>query len=938
MQQFLTVRTLRLFLERGWFMTFVVLIIHDNAIAQAIQKPSSCFNADFSNGDFTNWVGHTSVYPHATPGTNISIPYYYRTGIVNGRQTIMTTSTPDPYACKNVMTIPQGEKFAARLGNGGVGTWGDGVKWQRDYLEYTFAVTPSNALLSYKYAVILQDPNSDPSVTPHTPAIRPRFLVTIKDAATGQITDPVCGFFEVVVDETVVGFRECSSADIIAGGGELSSPGSVIYRAWSTVGVDLRNFIGKNVTIQFETWDCGLGGHFGYAYISARCDTFAIQAQTCTSNGSVLLTAPAGFSYKWIPSDETTRSIEIKDAKPGDEVEVILTTTNGCSSNLTTKIYPTITKAAFTHQGSVCLNNSIAFKDSSRSYDTKDTSDVPIITWLWDFGDGTTSTLKDPAHVYNKLGNYTVKLIAINQKGCADTARHTINVLRVPLADFSPIDACKGNSASFTDLSTTTDGNIINWSWKFGDGDTSSLQNPTHLYTATGTKTVTLSVKTDLGCMVSISKALKIWPAPKPLFSASDVCLEFQTIFQNKSTPGDALDPIQTWQWSMGDNSPMTSSKTPIHKYAKTGTYSVVLTATSQRGCSDDTSIAVNVLPPPQSDFTASDGCPGVAMVFTNNSTPAKDITNYEWNFDDKTALSNQKSPEHMYAKHGLYKVTLTVKTSFGCSDSITKTVDVSPPPDIDFDANKYEDCSPLCADFLDHSYSSYDTINKWSWDFGDGENSNTRNPSHCYVKPGVYSVSLKVTTVLGCEGSLTWPNMMRVHPFPTAAFNIATEGILTDTTVVSFYNQSIGAKEWLWNFGDKSPLSSAQHPSHVFGDTGTYSVKLIAVSEHGCKDSTINNLTILPIFRFYIPNAFTPNGNGRNDLFYGYGIGVIEYKLTIFDRWGEKIFETNDIDEGWNGELENTKVQEDVYVYMVWLRDVFKRPHRYHGIVTVIR
>nr|MBA3705823.1 hypothetical protein [Bacteroidota bacterium] len=178
-------------------LSIALLIFYFFASAQA--PPSACDNLDFSRGDFTNWVGHTSVYPANTPGTNVNIPYYYKTGIVPGRQTIINKSTPDIYACSNVMTLPPGVPFCARLGNGGIGPWGDGVQWQRDFLSYSMIVTTSNSLLTYKYAVILQDPNKDVSGNPpHPEPIRPRFGVSILDGS-GKLIDPVCGFYNVVV-------------------------------------------------------------------------------------------------------------------------------------------------------------------------------------------------------------------------------------------------------------------------------------------------------------------------------------------------------------------------------------------------------------------------------------------------------------------------------------------------------------------------------------------------------------------------------------------------------------------------------------------------------------------------------------------------------------------------------------------------------------------
>lgn len=179
-----------------------------------------CVNLDFSSGTFKNWTGYTSCYPFNTPGTNITNPangitppasYYFTQGIVPGRHTIITTSVPDPYTCGNVMTLPPGEKQCVRLGNGGNGSWGNGVAWQREFLTYDFSPSVGNALLIYKYAVVLQDTLPETgSFNNHTKNLRPRFIASITNMQDKVLNDSICYYNEVFADSTLKFLHACN--------------------------------------------------------------------------------------------------------------------------------------------------------------------------------------------------------------------------------------------------------------------------------------------------------------------------------------------------------------------------------------------------------------------------------------------------------------------------------------------------------------------------------------------------------------------------------------------------------------------------------------------------------------------------------------------------------------------------------------------------------
>jgi PKD repeat protein len=915
--------------------------------AQIINPASECDNMDFRRGDFTNWTGHTSVYPPSTPGTNINIPYYYNTGIVNGRQTIMSTSVPDPYTCNSVMTLPPNEPFCARLGNGGIGWWGNGVDWQRDYLSYTLVVTPQNALLTYKYAVVLQDPNNDATNPPHPPPLRPRFIVSILDS-TGTVVDPTCGYFAVVVDSTVPGFRNCSLAGLTSAGGNPSSPAGVVYRAWTTVGVDLRQYVGKSITLQFETWDCGLGGHFGYAYISSRCDAFQLQTQTCARNGAILITAPDGFSYKWQPGGQTTQEIYVYNPAPGDSVSVEMTSVTGCKTTLGTRIYPTIAKANFlANPGIVCPKSPVAFTDSSYSTNTFNNAPVPLATWNWNFGDGTTSTIPSPTHSYNTPGTYTVSLAITTQNGCTDSIQKIVRVMPVPIPNFVTNDICAGNTALFVDSSQVSgSGQIITgWTWTFKDNNaTSSLQNTTHLYPAPGTYTINLAIQTNRGCVNDTSKTIKIWPLPIANFVANDVCIGNTTLFTDKSLPGDPGDVLTNWIWNFEDTTALSSSTNPPHIFLYAGTHYVQLIVSTSRGCVKDTTLNVIVHPLPQPNFSANPICQGSPVLFHDLSTPTGTITSWNWSFGDiLNNTSTLQNPSHVFDSSRIYYPTLVVTSQYGCTDSITLPLNIVPLPVVSFDANKYNGCSPLCVNFVDMSFSQGDPITNWTWTFGDGAGSALQNPPHCYPNPGIYNVTLSVSTVNSCMQSLAWNSMITVYAHPVAGFDPSPTETTEDTPLITFTDQSSGANGWRWTFGDNSGVT-ARDTSHLYSKPGTYLIWQYVKNQYGCLDSTSKEIVITPEWTFYVPNAFTPGTSiGVNDGFIAKGTNITDFEMWIFDRWGNNLYHCTDLNQPWNGKVQNGAdgeivAQQDVYVWKIYLKDVFGNPHNYLGTVTLIK
>lgn len=272
---------------------------------------------------------------------------------------------------------------------------------------------------------------------------------------------------------------------------------------------------------------------------------------------------------------------------------------------------------------------------------------------------------------------------------------------------------------------------------------------------------------------------------------------------------------------------------------------------------------------------------------------------------------------------------------------SNTVSINVNQLPVVDFDAIPTDGCQPLPVSFTNLSAST-PSVTSWLWTFGNGIISTDASPSYTYALPGSFAVGLKATSDSGCVTLLTKPNFITVYPKPKASFYYTPDaGIDILNPDVNFVNTSTGQDNSFWNFNDGSAVVSANSPSHTYADTGLYQVKLVVSTVHNCYDSIVLPLKVNEISTLYVPNAFTPDGNSLNDIFAPQGLQLYDYKMLIFDRWGEKIFESSALNEGWDGKYRGTLCKEGVYVYKIEFKaatgDIKRRVQTRVGHVTLL-
>jgi PKD repeat protein len=544
-------------------------------------------------------------------------------------------------------------------------------------------------------------------------------------------------------------------------------------------------------------------------------------------------------------------------------VTLTVTNTAGSSSTLQRVNYITVwdAKPVANFTGNVtsgAVPLTVLFTDHSTG--------ANITLWQWSFGDGssnvTSATSTNPIHTYNATGKYTVMLTVTNDGGSSTLTRTTyITVSAVatptptatatptptPVANFtaSPTSGNAPLTVTFTNKSTGP--GITSLLWTFGDGNTSTAQNPTDIYSTPGVYNVSLKATNGGGSNTkTITSCITVHNATPVASFTSNVTSGDEPLnvkFYDTSTGSD----ITGWQWSFGDNSSNATTQDPVHTYNSSGSYTVTLTVTNDGGSS--TKKIVNYITvihntPPVASFTytPTNGYAPLTVQFTDTST-GNNINQWSWSFGDSSPVNNLQNPSHTYANPGTYTVTMAAANDGGSSNAPQQQVVVVsiPPPTAAFTANTTSGHDPLSVQFTNQSTGM--AITGILWNFGDGGSSISSNPVHTYTSDGTFTVTLTVTNAGGSNMS-TETNYITVVPNapPAASFTGSpTSGSYPLT--VSFHDTSSGSNiySWLWNFGDGN-TSTQQNPAHVYSGVGVYTVSLTVTNDGGNSTATYDN------------------------------------------------------------------------------------------------
>lgn len=401
---------------------------------------------------------------------------------------------------------------------------------------------------------------------------------------------------------------------------------------------------------------------------------------------------------------------------------------------------------------------------------------------------------------------------------------------------------------------------------------------------------------------------------------------------------------IKEFEWRFDiDNQVQTFDQwNPTVTFPGEGNYQGQLLLNPGTDCGDTATVFVNIFPAINADFEfAYDTCVAGPVEFTDLSVSGSgQITDWDWQFGDGEN-SNLQDPSHIYRIPGDIPVSLTVTDINKCSDIQTRVIPYFPVPNLLVIApSEFLGCVPAEI-FFNNLSTPIDETYDIFWDFGDGGSSMDISPTHIYENPGTYSISVDITSPIGCETDTLFNNLIVVQPSPEAGFSFSPPEPSNIDPNVFFTDQSARAIRWFWDFGDGGN-STQQSPTYAFRDTGMYEVKQIVTHPSGCMDTLIQIIDVKPEVRYHLPNAFTPNGDALNDTYLGVGLleGATAFDMTIWNRWGEMIFQTDNPDEGWNGRKFNNGADSPngVYVVLVTFRGPRGEKFEFKTFATLIR
>ncbi len=590
--------------------------------------------------------------------------------------------------------------------------------------------------------------------------------------------------------------------------------------------------------------------------------------------------------------------------------------------------------AAFTAKAQTCQADTLVFTDKSTG------AGANLKSWLWNFGDGGTSTLQNPTYTYNKAGDYIAMLMVTNSNGCTSALdSQKIHIYAKPVAKFVISNPdCTTKAITFTDQSTSAEGNIVQWIWNFGDGTTQTLNSKAplqHVYATAGNYNIQLVTVTDLGCHSdALIVPVVVHPLPAPNFVLPEICIsDAYANFTDKSSISDHTEAGFTYLWNFGDaaataaNPDTSTQKNPQHKYTSARVYQVKLTVTSQNGCFADTTLNFTVNGAvPKADFTVLNPtalCSKGEVFFRNNSTldfgtlskveMYYDYSNNPGQFETDDNPVFDKLYGHQYPAFHTpatknYTVLMRTYSGTACVDEKMQVITLKADPEVVVTLPDHTCAETSPFQIAATEINGYSGTGVFS---GNGVNSTGLfNPATAGL--GTKTISYIFTAQNGCADTVS----KQITVYATPKVNAGNDVYLLEGSSVTLKPTVSGnnlAYKWTPSLGlDQDNVLNPVATPHV---TTTYT--LTVTSADSC--SNADQITITVLKAPVIPNTFTPNNDGINDTWnIKYLDSYPNVTVEVFNRYGERLFYTIGYSVPWDGRYKGADLPVGTYYYII--------------------
>jgi gliding motility-associated-like protein len=645
-----------------------------------------------------------------------------------------------------------------------------------------------------------------------------------------------------------------------------------------------------------------------------------VDNQVCHGDLLTMTATPAGYdSYEFFNGNNSLQdgasNILFGSLLPNNSITVVATD-NGCSSPVSNAIatvihpIPLPVVASSDNDNAICEGDNITF------------TVLPSGLADYEFFEGIASVQTGAQNTYsttNLLDGTVITVVATSAQGCVSEPSNAIttDVNPYPAVTMTSSDAdntiCEGESITFTATPAGYD------SYAFFDGATPVQDNASEAWTTTGLvsgNSITV-VPTHLGCTGTATAAITVTLIPSPVVDPGvdfAVCVDAADVTLSGFTPTNG-----TW------SGPGITNPTGVFSPSTAGAgVHTISYAVSNGNCITTETIdaTVNALP------TITSGPSRAICLGESFALNAAGGVTYVWT--PATGLDDATSADPLATPTTTTAYTVSGTDANGCVNTATTTITVEPVPTADFTSMAV--CLGEETSFVNASQPT--TGVSYAWSLGDGATSSATDPDHLYVTADTLDVQLVV--IWGnCTDTATGTSI--VHPLPEPNFTAEPRTVSVIDPIVQFDNFSNGDTLWTWDFGDDLG-SDEESPNHAYQDTGVYVVQLTAISEQGCRDSVVLEVTVTPYTTIHVPSAFSPGTDGVNDIFRAYAEDIIGFDLKVFNRWGQLVHYSTNIERGWNGNFEGTMAPGGVYTWVINYVDFRGRTQQIGGKVLLIR